>query len=264
MAKFWNFKNTEEKSELILYGDISSQTWFGDEITPKLFKEELDKCKGDIDIYINSGGGDVFAGIGIYNMLTRYEGGKIVHIDGIAASIASVIAMAGDVIVMPQNATMMIHNAWTCIQGNKATIRKAADELERIDGQIAGIYAAKGGKDATEYAAMMEQETWFTAAEALEAGLIDQIEDDVKVAASMDDGFFDINGQKVEAARYAHTEVLESMVEHTDAVEPEASAEGHCNGEETQPVDDINTKLLEQQKLFIDTQRKIMERIEKE
>ena len=130
--KFWNFKAQDGNGELMLYGEISSATWYGDEITPKQFKDDLDSL-GDIEnlnIYINSGGGDVFAGQAIYTMLKRHKAFKTVYIDGLAASIASVIAMAGDKIIMPKNAIMMIHNAWTVVAGNKDELRKMADDMD--------------------------------------------------------------------------------------------------------------------------------------
>ena len=127
MAKFWDFKAKENKAELMLYGEISDTSWWGDEVTPKAFKSELDAL-GDveqIDIYINSGGGDVFAGEAIYNMLRRHNAKKVVHVDGLAASIASIIAMVGDEIVMPENAMLMIHEAW----GRNHFIRCRTDPL---------------------------------------------------------------------------------------------------------------------------------------
>ena len=117
--KFWEFKNEGERAALYLYGEISTESWWGDEVTPKEFKEDLDACSGPLDVHINSGGGEVFAGQAIYNMLKRYDGDVTVYIDGLAASIASVIAMAGDRIVMPANALLMIHNAWTYGAGNR-------------------------------------------------------------------------------------------------------------------------------------------------
>ena len=175
MKKFWNFINKGKTGELMLYGEISSVTWYGDEVTPKNFKADLDAL-GDIDtlnIYINSPGGDVFAGQSIYSMLTRHKAKKTVYVDGLAASISSVIAMAGDVIKMPKNAMMMIHNAWTIAAGNKDDLRKIAEDMEKIDETIVGVYAAKTGKSEEDIKALMDAETWMGADEAVELGFAD-------------------------------------------------------------------------------------------
>lgn len=189
MKKFWEFKNLDEKrGELFLYGEISDMSWWGDEITPKQFADDL-KALGnvkDIDVYVNSPGGDVFAGFTIYNQLKRHEAKITVHVDGLAASAASIVCMAGDTIIMPENATMMIHEATSRARGNKKNLRAMADELERIDGQIAGIYAARTGKTQEEMLALMEAETWFTGAEALEKGLCDEVEENKQIAACAD------------------------------------------------------------------------------
>lgn len=182
--KFWNLKakKDDNRAELTLYGEISDTTWWGDEITPKDFKADLDAL-GDveqIDIYINSPGGDVFAGESIYNMLNRHKARKIVHIDGIAASIASIVAMVGDEIIMPENAMMMIHEAWTFIGGNKRELRDMAENLERIDDSLTGVYVARTGKNAADIAAMMQAETWMTAKEAVEMGFADRVEENKK------------------------------------------------------------------------------------
>lgn len=258
--KFWEFKaaTQEKRAALQIYGDISNESWWGDEVTPKQFKQELDGVSGDIDIYINSGGGDVFAGNAIYNMLKRHEGKKTVHIDGIAASIASIIAMAGDEIIMPENAMMMIHNAWSRVCGDKQKMRKVADEMEKIDGMLASIYAARGTKTAEEYAALMHEETWFTAEEALENGLIDRI-DEQKIAASMNGDFLCANGEKIDLKRYIHAEYLQKIAQA-------AEVEDHSNGGESQPVDDNKTQeaLMEQRRQFNDTRKRIVERMTEE
>ena len=235
VKRFWNFVNKEDGAELTIYGDISNRSWWGDEVTPKIFKEELDKCRGDLAIFINSGGGDVFAGMAIYNMLTRYDGKKTVHIDGLAASIASVIAMAGDEVIMPENAMMMIHNAWTICRGNRNDLRKLADEVEKIDGLIADTYARRGNRTGAEYAAMMDAETCFTAQEAKEAGLIDTIEEGKRIAASMDGDFLCVNGIQIDIDRYRNADAMRKMADHS-------------NGGGSQPVDDDTKNALDMQR----------------
>jgi len=182
----------EDIGQITMYGDISDVSWWGDEITPKQFKADLD-AMGDvknIEIYLNSGGGDVFAGYTIYNMLVRHKAKKTVYIDGLAASIASLIAMAGDEIIMPANSMMMIHNAWAYMAGNKEELRKMADELEKVDGLLVDTYVKRTGLDRDEIADMMLNETWFTGTEAVEKGFATQVEDSVKMAASLDAKYF--------------------------------------------------------------------------
>ena len=117
---YFELKAQENKAELIIYGEISSDKWDGTEVTPIEIKELLDTVQGkELDIYINSAGGNVFAGMAIYHMLKRHEGKKNVYIDGIGASIASIIAMAGDEIYIPRNAYLMIHCSWLSTVGNK-------------------------------------------------------------------------------------------------------------------------------------------------
>lgn len=192
IKKFWNLKKISNSAgELLIYGPISDETWWGDEVTPKQFKEDLDKL-GDIDtlnIYINSPGGDVFAGQAIYSILSRHKAQKVVYIDGLAASIASIIAMAGDKIIMPKNAMMMIHNPWTIAMGNAQDFRKLADDLDKIRESLIAAYQNKSNLDKEKIIELMNAETWFTADEALKHSLIDEIEEAKKLAANIDNDF---------------------------------------------------------------------------
>jgi ATP-dependent Clp protease, protease subunit len=232
-TKFWNFKNKDDSTgELTLYSDISNSTWWGDEVTPAQFKKDLDAL-GDIknlNIYINSGGGDVFAGQAIYSMLKRHQANKTVYVDGLAASIASLIAMAGDKIVMPSNAMMMIHNAWTIAAGNKEDFRKIADDMEKIDESIVGVYAIKTGLANDEIKGLMEAETWFTAEQAVEKGFADEIEKEKKLAASIKDGFLMLNTLEFDLSRYKNAPNVDEV------------KSTNVNGEETQPVPDTQVK----------------------
>jgi ATP-dependent Clp protease protease subunit len=245
-TKFWNFSaKDKDTGELMLYGDISSSTWWGDEVTPKDFKKDLDAL-GDIktlNIYINSGGGDVFAGQAIHSMLKRHQANKVVYIDGIAASIASVIAMAGDKIIMPKNAMLMIHNAWTIAAGNKDDFRKLANDMEKIDESILTTYVDKTGMTADDIKALMDAETWMTATEAVEKGFADEIEDEKLVAASIDGDFLMINGQKFELDRYKNKPAVEEY-------EPNENRGG------SQPVSDT---LSEQEQYFRSLRIKLLE-----
>lgn len=213
--KFWNFKAKDKGSaELFLYGEISSSTWWGDEVTPKQFKADLDALGdvGELSVFINSGGGDVFAGQAIYSMLKRHAAKKTVYVDGLAASIASVIAMAGDKVIMPSNAMMMIHNAWTFAAGSASHFRKLADDMDKVDESIVTTYTAKTGKESQEIKGMMDAETWMTAKDALDMGFADEIEEEKKLAASIDDGYFNLNGQRFDMSHYKNPPPIEPLI----------------------------------------------------
>lgn len=187
--KFWNFKNLDEKTgELTLYGEIANETWWGDEITPKEFKADLDKL-GEIDtlnIYINSPGGDVFAGQAIHSMLKRHPAYKNIYIDGLAASIASVVVMAGDSVYMPKNAMMMVHNPWTLGLGDAAEFRKLAADLDKIRESLIAAYESRSALMREEIIRLMDAETWLTAEECQEYGFCDTVEKEKQIAACVD------------------------------------------------------------------------------
>ena len=187
--RFWNFKALDEKTgELTLYGEISNETWWGDEVTPKEFKSDLDNL-GEIDtlnIYINSPGGDVFAGQTIYSILKRHKAHKNIYIDGLAASIASVIAMAGNTIFMPKNAMMMIHNPWTVGMGNADEFRKLAEDLDKIRESLIAAYEGHSALTRDEIIEIMDAETWLTASECEEYGFCDVVGEEKNMAASID------------------------------------------------------------------------------
>ena len=199
MKKFWSFQaRSDGVGELYLYGEIADASWLGDEITPAQFARELDALGELRELYVNihSPGGDAFAGIAIYSILQRCPAKKIVRIDGLAASAASLIAMAGDVIQMPKGATMMIHNAWAHASGEAADLRKVADELDRLGGLMAEIYAWRTGVEMDAVRAMMDAETWMSGEEACAAGFADELVDGVQAAACA--------GWDEALARYAH------------------------------------------------------------
>ena len=255
--KFWNFETPEAgRGELTLYGDISDASWWGDEVTPAQFKDDLDAL-GDVselDIYINSGGGDVFAGIAIYNMLRRHPARKVVRVDGLAASIASVIAMAGEEIVMAENAMMMIHEAWANVSGNKRELRKVAEELERIDGILAFTYTARSGGEEKDIKAMLEAETWMTAKEAVAKGFADRVEPGLKAAASVRGSMLTMNGEQFDLTRYLHPPEIK------DEAGPPAPEKTADHGGASQPVAD--KALMEQRRKFAATRRKILKAFE--
>ncbi|MDW4420921.1 Clp protease ClpP [Staphylococcus saprophyticus] len=174
-------------NEIDIYGFIDNVTVEGMTISPQTIKDQLN-AMGDVDevvVNINSNGGDVFSGVAIYNMLRRHDAHITVNIDGLAASIASVIAMAGDKVNMPGNAMLMVHNAWTEIAGDSNTFKKQADSLERINSVVFNSYVDKSPDiDHALLQQYMDDETWFTAKEAKDLGLIDNITKSSRVAAA--------------------------------------------------------------------------------
>ena len=175
--KFWNWvKNDgDETRTLYLSGEISDETWFGDEVTPRLFKDELMTGSGDITLWINSPGGDVFAAAQIYNMLMDYPGQVTVKIDGLAASAASVIAMAGSQVEMSPVAMMMIHNPITVAIGDSKEMQKAIDMLAEVKESIVNAYEIKTGLSRNKISRLMDAESWFNAKKAVELGFADSI-----------------------------------------------------------------------------------------
>lgn len=185
--------------DIYIYGDVESDSydWLTDEViesetSANHFRDELAKYPNatQINIYINSYGGSVFEGTAIYNQLRRNPAHKTVYIDGFACSVASVIAMAGDEIIMPRNALMMIHNMWMGAVGNAAELRKAADDLDVINTAGRSAYLAKAGDKLPEakLIEMMDAETWLTAEDCITYGLADRLADqdaDMKNAAEV-------------------------------------------------------------------------------
>jgi ATP-dependent Clp protease protease subunit len=179
--KFWNWIRNETPdsfgSERTLYlnGEISDETWFGDEVTPKLFKEELEDGEGNITLWINSPGGDVFAAASIYNMLMDYPYDVTVKIDALAASAASVIAMAGTKVCMSPVAMLMIHNPMTVAIGDSSEMRKAIDMLSEVKESIVNAYEIKTSLSRRKISQLMDAETWMNAKEAKKLGFADEI-----------------------------------------------------------------------------------------
>lgn len=160
---------------LELNGTIAEESWFDDDVTPQLFKEELNAGSGDITVWINSPGGDCVAAARIYNMLTNYSGKVTVKIDGIAASAASVIAMAGDTVLVSPVSMMMIHNPATIAWGDSAEMQKAVAMLDEVKESIINAYEIKTGLDRKKLSKLMDAETWMDANSAVEYGFADEI-----------------------------------------------------------------------------------------
>lgn len=175
MNKFWNFSNSEDNRTLYLEGAISDETWWGDEVTPAVFKAELNTLKGDITVWINSPGGDVFAASEIYTALKEYEGKITVKISALAASAASVIAMAGDEVFMSPVAFMVIHNPATIAIGDSEEMKRAIAVLDEIKSGIVNVYERKTGLSREEISHMMDIESCLNAQKAVELGFADGI-----------------------------------------------------------------------------------------
>ncbi|CAI3673927.1 head maturation protease, ClpP-related [Clostridium neonatale] len=173
--KFWNWVKNEGSRTLYFDGYIAQDSWFDDEITPKQFKSELTASDGDITVWINSPGGDVFAASQIYNMLKEYNGKVTVKIDGIAASAASVVAMAGSEIIMSPVAMMMIHNPATVIFGEASDFQSGIDMLSEVKESIVNAYEKKTRLARNKISKMMDAETWFSANKAVELGFADKV-----------------------------------------------------------------------------------------
>lgn len=185
MKKFWNWKtrtvtNQEAQEQvqertLFLNGTIAEESWFDDDVTPQLFKDELMAGSGDITVWINSPGGDCVAAAQIYNMLMDYKGDVTVKIDGIAASAASVIAMAGTKVLVSPVSMLMIHNPMTAAFGNSEEMQKAIEMLGSVKDSIINAYEIKTGLSRAKLSHLMDAETWMDANKAVELGFADEI-----------------------------------------------------------------------------------------
>jgi ATP-dependent Clp protease protease subunit len=174
MRKFWNWVTSADGGRtLYLDGAISNDTWWGDDVTPTIFKEELGATSGDVTIWINSPGGDVFAGAQIYNMLKEYPGKITVKIDGCAASIASVIAMAGDEVLMSPVSTIIIHNPETFAWGDEKEMKRVKDMLGEIKEAIINAYEMKTKLPRTRISELMDDESCMNVKTAMELGFAD-------------------------------------------------------------------------------------------
>lgn len=159
----------------MLNGHISTETWLGDDVTPEIFRDELNSGTGNVTVWINSPGGDCFAAAQIYNMLMEYRGNVDVRIDGIAASAASVIAMAGNTVSISPVGMMMIHNPATISIGDEQEMKRAIDRLSEIKESIINAYELKTGLPRKQLSNLMNAESWFNAKKAKELGFVDSI-----------------------------------------------------------------------------------------
>ena len=193
--KFWNWLDVRDEAEapeervLEINGEIASESWFDDDVTPKLFKDELMSGSGPITIWLNSPGGDCIAASQIYSMLMDYAGEVTVKVDGIAASAASVIAMAGTKVLMAPTALMMIHNPMTLAWGDRSEMTKAIEMLDEVKESIVNAYEIKTGLSRAKISHLMDAETWMNANKAIELGFADDILEDKKKCAADETAF---------------------------------------------------------------------------
>lgn len=230
MKKFWQLKNSVDSSgsTLILEGPIASETWWGDEVTPQAFRDELKQINSNkLTVQINSTGGDVWAGISIHDTLKELDAEVTVKVSGLAASIASVIAMAGDKIVMTPGSTMMIHRASMLAMGNADDMQKAIDMLETVEDGIVSIYVDRTGQTKEAVKDMLDAETWMSAEKAVELGFADEVvnpkKDEEPVNAFNGNFAFSMSATK---------ESLESFASKVhDKAEQEAKAKAEADAE---------------------------------
>lgn len=237
--KFWNFYNLETGAEMRLEGPISEDTWWGDVVTPALFKDELKQYDGkDLTIWINSPGGDVFAASVIYTAIRERRGNTKVKIDGMAASAASVIAMAGDTIEMSPTSILMVHNPITGIWGDENDMKHVIKVLKEVKETIINAYEMKTKLSREKLSALMDAETWMNAHEAVRLGFADSIlyeetaKDETPRAMAFDSHKYSAqicarikDSEQIDANTEDETNALESPSEPSTTTEPEFNAE---------------------------------------
>jgi ATP-dependent Clp protease protease subunit len=179
---FWNWARDAENGTRVLTidGVIAEESWFGDDVTPAAFRAELFAGEGDVTLWLNSPGGDCVAASQIYAMLMDYPGSVTVKIDGLAASAASVVAMAGGKVLMAPTAMMMVHNPMSVAIGDSEEMQKAIDMLSEVKESIINSYEIKTGLSRAKLSHLMDGETWMNAKKAVELGFADGLLEDEK------------------------------------------------------------------------------------
>ena len=223
---------------LFLNGTIAEDSWFDDDVTPQMFKEELMDGNGNITVWINSPGGDCVAAAQIYNMLREYEGRVTVKIDGIAASAASVIAMAGDTVLMSPVSMMMIHNPMTIAFGDSGEMQRTIDMLSSVKDSIINAYELKTGLSRTKLAHLMDAETWMDARSAVDLGFADDV-----------DGKVDEDLPKM---TFSETTVMNSLM---DKIAKRCRIKSAKQKEEPKPTNTIKADSLEERLFLMKTWR---------
>lgn len=202
----------EQTQERILFlnGTIAEDSWFDDDVTPQVFKDELNAGEGDVTIWINSPGGDCVAAAQIYNMLMEYKGNVTIKIDGIAASAASVIAMAGTKVLVSPVSMLMIHNPATIAFGDKNEMQKAIDMLSEVKESIINAYEIKTGMSRAKLSHLMDAETWMNANSAIELGFADEIMKRTNEDSEEDE---EAEEQKGKVSLFSRAEVTNSLMD---------------------------------------------------
>lgn len=237
MKQWYNIKAQGEEAHVYLYGFIVSDALFDDEISPKSFLEDVAAIDAQtINVHINSPGGNVAGGIAIYNAIKAHPARVVTRIDAEAASIASIIALAGDHVVASGNAWLMVHDPWVSIAGNAAELRKAADLLDFNADILAAIYADESGISKDAWLEAMRNETWYNATQALAIGLIDEIVDELPVAAC-----------RIEPGRYRNTP-QELLITTEDRNMPPKTPQDAGTKSAPQAAADVSTIDLDQVK----------------
>lgn len=270
MRKSWEFRNYKgqdgsDKRELYVTGEISEYNWWGDETTPDDFEKELYGGKGDVDMWISSPGGDVFAAAKIYNSITQYKGGQITaYVYGLCASAATVITMAASKILMSPAALMLIHNPYTIAWGESEDMKKTAEQLDAVKETIINAYVQKTGMDRDELSEYMNKEKAFDANEAMELGFVDGL------IESEQDKFSDVGVANTAMARFYNsvrdwklafqakseekqvTQEEESMTEETKVPEvvDNVSEIPEVEDKATEPVEPVQVKPVVDMKDF--------------
>lgn len=217
---FWRWKNQASEQEervLELYGTIAEESWFDDDVTPQMFRNELFSGKGPITLWINSPGGDCIAASQIYTMLMDYPDEVTVKIDGIAASAASVIAMAGTKVLMAPTALMMIHNPATITMGDHEDMKRAIEMLDEVKESIINAYEIKTGISRIKLSHLMDAETWMNANKAIELSFADDVLKDEKQSEPTFSAY-------AFSRKTVATNLLNKMAEKTKPIQAEESA----------------------------------------
>ena len=249
-SKLWQVKNeVNGNSEILLYGPIAGESsWWGDEVTPRSFAEDLESLGGrDVTVRINSGGGDVFAAHAIHNQLVAYKGRVTVVIDGLAASAATIIAVAGDRIIMPSNALFMIHNPAIGLSDYYGAdeLLKAAEALNTIKDSIVAAYRKRCKASAEELAAMMDAETWMGAAECMEKGFVDEIQG--SVSPVLNDSSLIVNSINFDMKNFKNQDALKACIQNqTEVKSMNNKLEAFLNGLGLKLVDENQPTALVQ------------------
>lgn len=227
---FWKFRNEAERetAELMLYGEISDVSWYGNEVTPKEFHEDLISCEGkDLAVHINSPGGDVFAAQAIYTQLKAYTGKVTMHIDGMCASAATIIACAGDTVIMPSNTIYMIHNPKSAMLGyfDAPQLDKISESLGAVKQTIVNVYMARvqGALSEVQLKHKMDSEEWMTAETAKSYGFVDEITDAIPIENKWEGDALFVNSVSCRLDRFQNAAKLREILSETNTKRSEFS-----------------------------------------